>query len=289
MNRVKAGYVDIVNPFNPRQKRRVELNPESVDCLVFWTRNPLPLSKHLDDLDERGFRYIFLCTITGYPRELELNLPSVETAVETFKKLSAKIGPERAIWRYDPIVLSSVTDEKYHRRNFERIAGELSGYTKRAIISFVDVYKKIRQRLARLYDKNEIEMPETQKEVAVRLTSELRRIAGSCSMNIQSCAEEFDLTPAGITPGSCIDTALINKIFGLDLAHQKDPGQRERCLCSKSVDIGAYNTCGYRCVYCYANASFEAADRNRKMINNSEPSLFVGNMLNNQGRIYAGV
>lgn len=279
MNGVKAGYVDVANPFNPLQVRRVDLSPGSVDCIVFWTRNPVPLMRYLDDLNAMKYKFIFLYTITSYPRELEPNLPSLETAIETFIKLSSIIGPERVIWRYDPIVFCSITSDEYHLRNFETIAGKLSGHTRRVIISFVDLYKKIMLRLDRLKDEKKIEILDTRQKTAIAVASRLRRIVDSFNISIQSCAEEIDLTTTGVSPGSCIDLALINEVFDLDLGYQKDSGQRKKCLCSKSVDIGAYNTCGYRCVYCYANTSYETVDRNRSMMKNNGSSLFVGNKI----------
>ncbi|MCQ2251761.1 MAG: DUF1848 domain-containing protein, partial [Bacteroidales bacterium] len=37
---------------------------------------------------------------------------------------------------------------------------------------------------------------------------------------------------------------------------------RPICGCMASKDIGMYNTCSHFCVYCYANTSREAVDRN---------------------------
>jgi hypothetical protein len=274
-NRINAGHVDIVNPFNPLQIRRIELNPESIDCIVFWTRNAAGLFKYLDDLDCMGYRYIFLYTITGYPKELEENLPRLDNAVETFKRLSDRIGPARVIWRYDPIVLSSITDENYHDANFRAIAKALSGYTGRVIISFVDPYKKVRSRLKRLEIEKEIRFSNTSLDDCNRIVSEFKHISDDHQMRIQSCAEETDLSKAGVLPGSCIDSNYINEIFNLEIPYKKDPGQRKRCLCSQSVDIGSYNTCGYRCLYCYANDNFAKSGENLKIIDKYESSLYI--------------
>ena len=42
-NRIKEGYVDVINPFNPKQANRISLKKEDVECFVFWTKNPKPL------------------------------------------------------------------------------------------------------------------------------------------------------------------------------------------------------------------------------------------------------
>ncbi|UCC79922.1 MAG: DUF1848 domain-containing protein [Candidatus Zixiibacteriota bacterium] len=274
MNRIKAGYVDIANPFNPGKRKKVDLSPGSVDCLVFWTRNAVPIIKHLDELDSMGYKYIFLYTITAYPRELEENLPSLKSAIDTFKKLSDKIGPERVIWRYDPIILSSLTDEKYHIDNFQNIAGQLLGYTKRVIISFVDLYKKVQSRLTKLANEKNVRFFDMDQNTCSRVASGLEKIGENYEMEIQSCAEEIDLSAAGVMPGSCIDSGYINRIFNLEIPYKKDPGQRKKCLCSQSVDIGAYNTCGYQCLYCYANTDFEKSLENLKNIDNRGSSLY---------------
>lgn len=276
MNRIKAGHVEVVNPFNPAQRKSVDLSPESVDAIVFWTRNAAPLIKYLDELESMEYKYIFLYTITGYPRELEENLPPVKIAIDAFKKLSDRIGQKRAVWRYDPVILSSITDEMFHIDNFQNIARELSGYTKRVIISFVDLYKKARARLTKLEGEKAVRPLDMNKENCNRIAFLINEISQRYGMTIQSCAEEIDLSAAGIKPGPCIDSDYINGIFNLEIPYKKDPGQRKRCLCSQSIDIGAYNTCGYRCLYCYAVTSFEKSIENMKKIDKNSPSLYVG-------------
>lgn len=277
MNRLKGGYVDVVNPFNPNQVRRVDLIPEAVHAIVFWTRNARPILKYLSEIDRAGYRYYFLYTITGYPKELEENLPSPKVAIRTFKELSDSIGPKRVICRYDPIILSSITDRDYHRHNFERIAGALSGYTTRVIISFVDIYRKVRRKLRKLSDEKKVEWYDIGSQEGVELAAELKEIAESLGLGIRSCAEEIDLTAAGIIPGKCIDNELLNLLFDLKLPYKKDPHQRKSCLCTRSVDIGAYDTCGYRCIYCYANSSFERGKANLKGMDNDSISLYNHN------------
>ena len=71
MNRIKAGFVMTRNPFNSKQIRQISLLPADVDVIVFWTRNAFPMLKHLNLLDEMGYRYYFQYTITGYPQPLE--------------------------------------------------------------------------------------------------------------------------------------------------------------------------------------------------------------------------
>lgn len=275
MSRIKAGFADVANPFNHAQIRRVDLRPEAVDAIVIWTRNPRPLLTHLRQLDDSGYNYYFLYTITGYPKPLEPNLPSPESAVKAFKQLSERIGPKRVIWRYDPIVLSSITDCSYHLRNFETLAGKLAGVTKRVIMSFLDSYRKSERRLSQLSLEHGVEWQRYESHACKNnyMLTYMRQIADAHGISMQSCAEEYDLVACSIAHGSCIDYRLINNLFKLDLRYRKDPSQRKPCLCGVSVDIGAYNTCGYNCQYCYATDSIAKAHLNSRTFNLESSSL----------------
>lgn len=70
----KNGYVLVRNPMNDRQVSRISLNPRAVDGFVFWTKNPLPMLRRLEELEE--YPYYFQFTLTPYGRDLEPGLPS---------------------------------------------------------------------------------------------------------------------------------------------------------------------------------------------------------------------
>jgi hypothetical protein len=141
VNRVRAGFCTVPNPFNRHQVSCVSLRPEDVDAIVFWTRNPRPLIPRLGELDHCGLRYYFQFTILGYPRELDPKSPSVGAAVEAFKDLSGRLGPRRVIWRYDPLIFTSLTTAGFHRENYGRLAEALRGHTRRSVVSVVDIYR----------------------------------------------------------------------------------------------------------------------------------------------------
>jgi len=191
-----------------------------------------------------------MVTATGYPNVLEPDMASVSEVLSAMKELAQKIGADRVIWRYDPILLSSITDENFHRRNFNELAQELAGSVRRVIISVYDEYRETRMRLFELERTGKLQMLDSNDGLAELLT-DLAKSAKAAGMEIQSCAEKEDFSSLGINPGACIDAALIKKLFGLELGG-KDKNQRPNCLCCKSVDIGSYGTCEARCVYCYA-------------------------------------
>src|SRR5262249_37795089 len=163
---------------------------EDVDVIVFWTRNPRPLMGRLGELDSRGLRYYFQFTILGYPRELDPKSPSVTAAVETFKALSDHLGPSRVIWRYDPLIFTSLTTAAFHRENYGRLAVALRGFARRSVVSVVDMYRKAGRRLKAL-DGTPAAVESWELEPIGALLRDLASLAGANGMEIVSCAEEI--------------------------------------------------------------------------------------------------
>ncbi|MBB4197641.1 hypothetical protein CCR94_13090 [Rhodoblastus sphagnicola] len=283
MNRVREEYLLVRNPFNAKQIRRVSLAPKDVEAIVFWTRNPEKLIKYLDELNCRGHRYYFQYTITGYPRSFERSVPRPQSAIETFIRLSKIVGPDRVIWRFDPILISSLVDIAEHERLFAKIASSLRGNAKRVVISFADIYAKVTRNLAKIPNLSIHDLM-AKREEALQLARNLVAIAGVNGLEVQSCSEEIDLSPAGVAHGKCIDDQLISRLFAVSLKTRKDKGQREACGCIESVDIGQYNSCLHGCAYCYATANKELALRNYDRHDPLSPFL-IGNAA--QGEINA--
>jgi hypothetical protein len=264
MERLDAGFVEVANPFNAAQVRRVPLLPgggsgaAAVDAFVFWTRDPGPLLARAEELTARGVPFYVMVTVTGYPAALEPNMPPAEAVCAAMGELARKIGGRRVIWRYDPVFISSVTDEPFHRRNFSALADRLRGSVHRVIVSLYDEYAGARRRIAALKKAGALHMPHTAAAADAALPAETRRLladiaecAHAASMEIQSCAEAENLEPLGITAGACIDGELIRELWGIE-TKGRDNNQRPHCRCAKSVDIGRYGNCPAGCVYCYA-------------------------------------
>jgi len=275
MNRVKAGFCNVPNPFNRNQVSRISLNPDNVDIIAFWTRHPRPLFSHLDRLDSLGYRYYFQFTILNNPRFLDARGPSLRVSIHSFQKLARLIGADRLIWRYDPIIFTKFTGARYHNENYRKIAEMLNGYTHRSVISFVDIYRKNKKRLQKL-EADDRPVINYSGKTSRRFDEMMHAIvdaAGSNGMSIQSCAEKVDLSAYGIRPGKCIDSQYIGEQFGIQVGEVKDPGQRELCGCVASRDIGMYNSCRFGCQYCYATNSYALARKNSQMHQLSSPSL----------------
>ncbi|MBF0529464.1 MAG: DUF1848 domain-containing protein [Deltaproteobacteria bacterium] len=275
MQRIRAGYCVVPNPVNRDQIMYISLKPEDVQIIVFWTRHPTPLLPYLAELTDRGFKYYFLQTILNYPRELEAQTPPLPVSLKSFRALSEMIGPERVIWRYDPLVFSNKTTAKFHQLSFEFIAQALKGYTRRAMISIVDFYAKAKPRMTALADRG-IDIIPCDRDPGgwfADLMSSLAKTAVDHDIQLVSCAEEIDLQPYGIPPGKCIDDKYINQVFKLPVTNKKDPSQRRACGCVASRDVGMYDSCLFGCCYCYATKNFDLARANHRQHRPDSPSL----------------
>jgi len=183
-------------------------------------------------------------------KDIEPNVPSKnDVIIPAFRDLSRQIGPERVIWRYDPILLTSKYTIDYHVTYFNEIAKRLSGYTEKCIISFVDLYRNTKSNTK---DLGLLPLGEQEMfELAQRLVD----IAHKNNLIVESCAEKINLDQFGIAHGHCIDCNLFERLLNCKLDLGKDKTQREECGCMASIDIGMYNTCKNGCRYCYANFS----------------------------------
>lgn len=265
-NRIKEGFVLIRNPFNYNQVSRVEITPDVVDCIIFWTKDPKPMLDKLDLL--KDYKYYFQVTITPYDKNIEKNIREKKEIINTFIELSNKIGKEKVIWRYDPIFLSDKYTIKYHTRLFNRMCELLSPYTDKCIISFIDNYKKIDKNI----NKNQIKFLTEQemKEIA----KEFSIVAKMYNLNLETCAEKIDLSEYDINHGACINKNTIESTIGYKLKDLKSTKERDACGCYTSIDLGHYDTCLNNCIYCYATRSYDLARKKYFEHNENSPILY---------------
>ena len=259
--RLGAGYVDVPHPFDPSRIRRVDLRPSPegpMDALVLWTRNPGRLLQFLPEWERRGIRTLWLVTVTGYPACLEPEAPSASEATAAMQELSALLGADRVVWRYDPLLFcpQAGVDAGWHRDAFRRIATALAGSTRRVILSLYDDYAKARRRL-----REAGLAPEPLRD-PVPFLADLAATGRSFAIEPQSCCEELE--GAGIPAGGCIDGGLLDRLWDLGVGSRVDPGQRKGCRCAPSVDVGVYDTCTHGCLYCYATGRPETARARRE-------------------------
>ena len=266
-NRLREGYVLVRNPMNARQISRISLSPEAVDGIVFWTKNPVPILSRLGELEP--YPYYFQFTLTAYGRDVEPNLPGKNgVLIPAFQELSRMAGRERVVWRYDPIFLSDRYTVEYHCRYFRVLAAKLGEYTEKCTVSFLDFYRSTARNMRSLHIR---EMTAAQQREMMERFSE---IAGEYGLYIDTCSETISLEDLGISHASCVDRERLERIGGYRLKVGRDRNQRKECGCAASVDIGAYDTCGNGCLYCYATDSPPRAAERVRAHRPDSPILF---------------
>ena len=269
INRIKAGFVLVRNPYNPVQVTRYSLLPDVVDLISFCTKNPSPMLDKIDHLAPYG-QYWFV-TITPYGKDIEPNVPDKQKVMEDFKRLSDRVGVDSIGWRYDPILVDSQHSVQWHIGKFEEMAKNLSGYTKTCVISFIDIYKKV--------EKNFPQARAVSHQDKMTIGKAFIEIAGNYGMTIRPCAEGTDLAPYGADCSGCMtvktyETALHNNLT----VPKKGKNQRNgECACLLGTDIGAYDTCGHLCRYCYANTDPDLVKENMRKHDPKSPFL-LGNL-----------
>lgn len=282
MNRVRAGSCRVVNPFSGRSYL-VPLKPEDVLAVVFWTRNPVPLMPYLAELEDRGIPYYFQFTITPYGRAFEPGVPPAGRAMDAARRLAERIGPDLVVWRYDPIVETTITPWSWHIERFGRMAEELRGTVRRCVFSFMNLYRRTRLRMDELAVRHGFEyrflairpreiplsscgLPYELEEMKER-SRQLAAIAAAERIRLEACCCPELIDPAaGVAGARCVDPDLIALARKQPVALEPRP-TRPGCGCVESRDIGAYETCTHGCgaSYCYAVQYPEKARRNRRL------------------------
>lgn len=270
LNRIEAGFVLVRNPYNPSQVTRYSLSPQVVDLMAFCTKNPAPMLPHLDLLRPYG-QYWFV-TITPYGKDIEPRVPDKEQVMEDFKRLSQAVGVDSIGWRYDPILLYGPYTPEYHIKTFAQIAEDLAGYTKTCVISFIDIYKKVARNFPGVRAVSTRQRLQIGKAFA--------EIAAANGTTLRPCAEGNDLAQFGADCSGCMTVATYETALH---AHLKVPrrSQNQRgkqCACLLGVDIGAYDTCGHLCKYCYANTDPALVRANLRRHDPSSPFLLGGSL-----------
>lgn len=265
--RLKEGYVYVRNPYNMTYVTKYILHPSVVDLISFCSKNPAPMLKYLDLL--RPYGMYWYVTITGYGRDIEPNVPEIPDVIETFKKLSDFAGVDSMGWRYDPIFLDDKYTRDYHLEKFEEIAAALDGYTQTAVISFIDIYQKVK--------KNFPKATALEKADRLYLGEHMTRIAKDHGMTLRPCSEGTELARFGADCSGCMTQPIYEKALGTKLDFPKIKNTRTSCACFLGNDIGMYNTCLHLCKYCYANYDAETVLKNNANHDPASP-LLVGNI-----------
>lgn len=268
MNRLKEGYVDVRNPFYPKQVSRIYL--KDVDLIVFISKNPLPMIEHLKEIK---IPILFHITLTPYHKDIEENVIDKTKIIEGIKEISKIIGKENTYVRYDPIIINDKYNIGYHIKAFDRICNLLDGYIEHIIISFVDNYKNVQKNMKVLKIK---ELTEDDYKI---IGENFYRSAKNHHMTVQTCSEENTLVEYGFLKRDCIDRNLAFRLTGKARFKKWSGRNNKYCNCVEMVDIGCYNMCNHLCKYCYANYDEGKIKENMKN-HNPNSSLLMGSLKN---------
>ena len=188
--------------------------------------------------------------------------------MEDLKRLSEIVGIDSVGWRYDPILICPENPLERPLAEFAAMAKTLSGYTNTCVISFIDLYQKVRRNF-----------PEVQEVKAVDravIGREFVQIGREYGMTIKACAEGEELSVYGVDCSGCMTLETYERALHGNLNAPKYQPGRSNCACYLSCDIGQYDTCGHMCRYCYANSSPEAVRRNMRRHDPKSPFLIGG-------------
>lgn len=269
LNRFREGYVLSRNPLFSNVINRIELSPDTIDVVVFCSKDYAPILDRLHEISDR-FKCYYHYTITAYDTDIEPNVPSIEQSVETLKQLSAQVGKEKVAWRYDPVLLTEKYTIEKHFETFDYMVRELSPYVDRCIFSFVEMYKKLA-----------VNMPELQpisNDNKLLLVKGLGAIAKQYGLYLQTCAAKEDYLQFGVHHSGCMTTEIFSRALGLNFKHQAHKGNRIGCACMESRGLGDYNSCPNGCRYCYANKDHAKAAENYRRHDPKSP-LLLGDVL----------
>lgn len=262
LNRFAAGYAYSRNPFHPDVVNRIDLNPETIDVVEFCSKNYRPILSRLHEITER-FNCHFHYTITAYDKDIEPNVPGIDESIETLRDLSAQVGKEKIIWRYDPVLLTGKYTIERHFATFDYMAGRIAPYVSRCVFSFVVWYKKL--HLPELQP-----ISGQQKELIAKGLGEM---AAKRHLYIQTCGTKESYEQYGIHHSGCMTRAVYEHSLGLHFKKVAERGNRPGCRCMESRGLGDYNTCLNGCRYCYANYDHEKARENYRLHDPESPLM----------------
>jgi Domain of unknown function (DUF1848) len=256
--RLRAGFARVINPYGGPPSC-VPLTRPEVDGFVFWTRNAGPFLPALADVAQAGFPFVVQFTITGYPRALDAATIGTGRAVEQVRRVVGEHGPGTVVWRYDPVVFSSLTEPDRHVAMFTRLADALAGTVDEVVVSIAQIYRKTARNLdaaARLHGFSWRDPADEEKRL---LLARLAAVASDRRIRLALC-DQAHLRTAGVEEARCIDAERLARVAGRPIEAARKP-HRPTCGCWASRDIGAYDSCPHGCVYCYAVAGRATAKR----------------------------
>ena len=85
--------------------------------------------------------FITQTKIIGYPCALEHGVLDTNAAIAAFHDLAKICCPLAAVWRYDPVLISDITNTEWHLQNFAKLLTALEGATDEIVLSHAHIYR----------------------------------------------------------------------------------------------------------------------------------------------------
>ena len=224
--------------------------PEDVHSVVLWTKNPANILQH-EALRNSLMQYdqLFLhFTVTGLGSTLlEPGVPSADTVLSFLPALTGFLGdPRRIRIRFDPILKVQLADGTFlsNLEFFKKLAPAVSKYGISNIsTSWVQIYDKVLRRM----QKHQLKIIEPSYAEREEQAASIQQTAEKYGIHMHWCCVP------GLPRSRCIDGPLLSELHpkGFAANCERAGGQRPRCGCTKSWDIGWYYKCDHGCLYCY--------------------------------------
>ena len=149
------------------------------------------------------------------------------------------------IWSY--FFKSRVYDWKAYFRIWKNSQTVKYGYTNTCVISFLDHYEKVK--------KNAPDLVCPTKEEKIKIATAFFKVGKYHDIRIYACCEGEFLEKYGLNCNGCKSEKIISSTipYKIKLPHTKHI--HTGCKCFIENDIGAYDSCGHLCRYCYANTN----------------------------------
>lgn len=206
--RLKKGYSAWINPFNGHKSY---IGYESTKFIVFWSKNPDPLLKHIAYLKNHNIGFYLLYTLNNYETEnLESGVPPLAKRIATFRQFASQFGKSSVIWRFDPLILTDkiTIDSLIHK--IENIGKQICDCTEKLVFSFADIfpYKKVKYNLKQNNIRYQDWTKDQMEEFARKLV--MLKQKNGWNFRLAACGEEGDFD--GIEHNRCIDDQLILRL-----------------------------------------------------------------------------
>ncbi len=272
VNRLKAGFVYVKHPFTGKW-RKVSLKREDVGAIVLWSKNYSPLLRRIQEIEKIIPNLFFHFTITGN-KVLEPNVVDYKEAIKDLIFISKRYSPEHIIWRFDPICITNKVSFNYYEEKFIKCAEKLQNYVTKCYISFVELYKKVLLNFKKYSNQIPLKVNYIEK---IRFSYRIANIAEKYNIKLYACCNDYLLSEK-VKKASCINGDYLSHLFNVSI-ERRSGATRKECACTKSIDIGTYNSCIHGCVYCYANIDKEKSNNFYKNFSSLRNSMEKNIML----------